>query len=350
MLSSNRRKGATLRTAGTILTAVGLVILAGCNGAEKTEQVGLSLEEGKELLSVDFQEGRTLRYRFVSSRDISIDWSSMAAGSKRTERGENNVDRLSESLEMVVAYTPVKVEPYGLTVIEATCKSVKVTRSQSGDRKASKDAVESLRGKSFTFTVRPNGKIEDHSQLDELIKEIGKEAFREHSRQGRVKEPDMIGDVVASQWFLWDSISSIERPFEGVSVGESWKSKLSVPTPMVMREARDVTYTLGEIRQTGKGRIAVIRSSYLPSESVPSGWPVPYTGRFHRSGPFGLLGYYQMLDLQGEGEELFNIDAGRIEEYSQRYRLEVSSSLIFRLPGVNPKITVEQQLRMLLMD
>jgi len=306
-----------LRTALTILTAMCLVIVAGCNGTVGTAEIRVSLEEGKELFTVDFQEGRTLRYRFVSSRDITIDWGSKNAGSKRATRGGNHVDRFSESMEMAVAYTPVKVDPYGLTTIKATCKSVRVTRGPSTGRKASKDAVESLRGKSFTFTVHSNGKIEDYSQLDELIKEIGKKVFRERSRRGRVKEPDMVGDFVASQWFLWDSISSIAKPFEGVSVGESWKSKLSVPTPMVMREARDVTYTLGEIRQTGRGRIAVIRSSYLPAESVPSGWPVPYMGSFHVGGSFGLLGYYKMLDLQGQGEELFNIDTGRIEEYSQ---------------------------------
>ena len=160
-----------------------------------------------------------------------------------------------------MAYKPIKVDSYGLTTIEATCKSVKVSRSK-GSRK---DAVQSLAGRTFTVTVGPTGGIEDYSQLDSLLKEIGEKAFRPESDRGRIKEPDMIGDFVASQWFLWDSISSIERPAEGVEIGRSWNSQLSVPAPMVMRKARDVTYTLDEIRPGGGLSHGQIRHELLVS-------------------------------------------------------------------------------------
>ncbi len=323
-----------------ILTALVLSVLAGCKPTAGEEEL---LGEPGELLTVDFQAGRTLRYKFVSSREITIDWDTTA---KESRSGRSASDKSSESLEIIMAYTPVEIDPYGLTKVKATCESVKVARSKGPGR----DAVDSLAGKTFTLAVGPTGKIEDYSQLDELIKEIGKKAFRANTDQGRIKEPDMIGDVVATQWFLWDAVSSIKKPSQGLTVGQSWKSQLSVPTPMVMRKARDVTYRLDEIRPGEKGRLAVISSSYRIADSAPREWPIPYSGRFQVAGAYGFYRNYQVLDLQGRGRELFNVDTGRTEQYNQQYQLQLSASLLMPLAGVNPKITIKQNLTMNLLD
>ena len=320
-----------LKAALTVLTFAFLSVLTGCEAG------------GRRLLTVDFQPGQTLRYKFMSSRDIEVDWSFAQDDAKKAK---SKVDKSHESMEMVVAYTPVEVGRYGLTTIKATCESVKVRRKQ---RRSTKDAVESLSGKSFIITVSPTGKIEDYSQLDELIREIGKKAFRTGGREGRIKNPDMIGDFVATQWFLWDVIASIEKPLDGVSVGRSWTSKLSVPTPMVSRLARDVTYTLDEIRQSEKGQLAVIKSSYSLAKSAPKSWPIPYAGRFRMSGTFGFLTRYKYLNLQGGGQELFNIDSGRTEQYNQQYQLNIEASAPFGL-GAGPRIKIKQNLTMQLLD
>ena len=323
-------------------TAV-LAVFAGCNGPAKN---GEPPDKDRQLLTVDFQQGQPLRYKFVSSRDITLRWGRMEGGSRA---GQETIDKFTESMEMVVSYLPIEVDPYGLTTIKATCESVKVKRTAPRSTRFEKDAVESLRGKTFTFTVHPSGKIEDYSNLNDLIKQIGEKAFRTHSQMGRIKEPDMIADFVASQWFLWDSLSSIEKPTKGVAVGQSWNSQLSLPTPMVMREARDVAYTLQEIRPSQDGRLAVISSSYSHAKSVPSSWPVPYTGRFQVARTFGMLSRYQILQLQGTGEELFNIDLGRTERHNQRYEMKVAASLLFPLPGANPELTIDQRLTMQLL-
>lgn len=334
-----------MRIALTIIVAtIGLSSLAGCNGAAEKELIAGE----RVFLTVDFKAAQTLRYRFVSSRDIELDWNPTKSASKQ---GDNKISKSSESMEMVVAYTPIEVDPYGLATIKATCESVKVSRSKrpSGRRPVRKDAVEALAGKTFTLIVGPAGEIEDYSQLDELLREIGKKAFRPKGKRPRVKQPDMIGDVVVTQWFLWDSVSSIKKPAEGLCVGQSWESKLSVPTPMVMRQARNVTYTLDEVRRADGGRLAVIRSSYSPAESAPNSWPIPYSGKFLMSGKFGFLRGYKLLDLQGRGEELFNIDAGRTEQYSQQYRMRIQASLPGPL-GANPQITIRQNLTMQLLE
>ena len=329
-----------MKAIAIIPALVVLSFLAGCRFGPGEE--GPSSKSG-EVLTVDFQEGRTLRYKFVSSREITVDWE---APEKLSRSGRQTSDKSSESMEMVVAYTPTEIEPYGLTTVKATCESVKVSRTKGRHR----DAVESLPGKTFEIAVGPTGKIEDHSQLDGLIKEIGEKAFRAGTDDARVKEPDMISDFVATQWFLWDAVANVQEPSLGVSPGQTWTSQLSVPTPMVMRRARDVTYRLDEIRDSEKGRLAVISSSYKEAESVPRDWPIPYSGRFQMAGPFGFYRNYQLVSLQGQGQELFNIDAGRTEQYNQNYEMQLTASLLLPLAGVSPKITIKQNLTMKLIE
>lgn len=320
-----------MKTAPMIFVVV-VFTLAGCGPMT-------AARKGREFLTVDFQAGRRLRYKFVSSREIIID---LMAAEKVVKSGGSAIDTTTESMEMIVSYTPIEVDPYGLTKVRATCESVRISRSKGPRR----DAVQSLAGSTFTFTVGPTGRMEDISELEELIKEAGEKAFRTGADGSRVKEPDMIGDFIASQWFLWDALASIEEPSKGVAVGEKWTSKLSIPTPMVMRKARDVTYRLAEVRPGDTGRLAMIKSSYQAADSVPSDWPIPYSGRFQVAGAFGFYGNYRVLDLQGEGEELFNIDAGRIEQSEQEYEFRLKASLMIPLTGVNPRITINQTLTM----
>ncbi|MHC4240703.1 MAG: hypothetical protein ACYSUC_13315 [Planctomycetota bacterium] len=94
-----------MKTGLKILMAAALGFLAGCNG---TVDGIKPLGKGKELLTVDFQEGRTLRYRFVSRREITLNWGAVEGGARR---GKDTIDKSSESMDMVVAYTPVKVDP-----------------------------------------------------------------------------------------------------------------------------------------------------------------------------------------------------------------------------------------------
>ncbi|OHB80067.1 MAG: hypothetical protein A2Z25_06490 [Planctomycetes bacterium RBG_16_55_9] len=321
-----------------ILTVVVATALSGCG---PMSEGGRPARKEREFLTVDFQAGRSLRYKFVSSREIMID----LEGQSAAVTGRSVTDKSSELMEIVVSYTPVEVDPYGLTKVKATCESVRITRNKGPNR----DAVKSLSGKTFTLTVGPTGRIEDYSELDELTREIGQKAFRTDSDGSRIKESDMIGDFVATQWFLWDAIASINDPSQGVAVGESWTSKLSVPTPMVMRKARSVTYRLDVVRPSEKGRLAVIKSSYQLADSAPNNWPIPYSGKFQVAGAFGFYGNYRVLDLQGDGEELFNIDAGRIEQYEQEYELRLKASLLIPLAGVDPRITINQKLTMTLL-
>jgi len=325
-----------------ILTAVlSLGILTGCEPKTgKTISTGSS--EAKVLLTVDFKDGQTLRYKFLSGRDIIIDWEPSKTD---IEQQQTTLSKSSESMEMIIAYTPVEINPYGLTTVKATCESVGVRRSDG----TQKDAVKYFAGKTYTFKVGPTGKIEDNSQLNDLVREIGTKAFQPDTGRGKIKEPDMIGDYIASQWFLWDAVSSIENPSEGVDPGQSWQSKLSVPTPMVSREARNVTYKLEEIRESEKGRLAVISGTYSKADSASQSWPIPYTGRFQMRGKFGFLGNYKLLDLQGSGEEVFNIDLGRTEKYNQQYQARLQATIPLGI-GESPVITIKQNLSMDLLE
>jgi hypothetical protein len=304
-----------------------LAAVAGCAGPEQGPRPSKSKGQ---VLTVDFQQDQVLRYRFVSSRKTIMNWT--GGSEDRGKAGGDSPVEVSERVEMIVAYEPVKVDPFGLTTIKAKVES------------------KSLSGKSFVFTIGPNGKIADNSQLEAVIKQAGEKAFRPHSRHGRIKEPDMIGDFMASQWFLWDSVSSIENPADGVSPGQSWKSQLSLPLPVVMREARDVEYTLSEIRESETGRVAVIGGTFSHAESITANWPNPYPpGSFQVSETFGLLRRFEVIDFQGKGEELFNIDKGLVEQYNHSHRMKIAAALMLPLPGANPQLTINQKLSMKLL-
>lgn len=316
--------------------AVGLMLVlalsTGCRSAGPDARQGKGRD--RVFLTVDFERGRTLRYRFVSNREMLLDWDPDAGQ-------EDRIERRFERLEMVTAYTPVTVDPYGVSTIRAVCESVVVDRS---GRNYGADAAETAAGKTFSFTIDARGRMVDHSELDALVQEMGAKAFRLGPSGGRIKSPDMIGDFIAGQYFLWDAVSSVGRPADGVALGQSWRSRLSMPLPMVLRKARDVAYELGDIRQDEATRLAVIDSTYTSADAAPTDWPIPYSGRFQVSGTFGFLGSYQMLALEGAGQQSFDLDAGRVLADRQKYTVQMKASLPPMGIRANPHITIEQTL------
>ncbi len=316
--------------------------LAGCRTSrdpgEQTAQVkGPTANKGRVFLTIDFEPGRTLRYRFVSRRQITLDWDPAATSTKE------RVQEHTEHMEMVVAYTPVEVDPYGVSTIRAAVESIQAVRTGGPARRATgTDAVVTAQGSSYTIRVDPRGRIVDANELRALIGEMGQKAFRGSSSGGRTKNPDMIGDFVAGSWFLWDPVATIPLPAEGLIIGQTWASQLPVPAPMVMRQARDVTYRFNGFRSGPRGAAAVIESTYAPADSAPADWPVPYSGRFRMSGTFGFLGPYEVLDLTGAGEDLFNIKAGRLEQRLQRYTIEMKASLPPMGVPAHPHLKIEQ--------
>ncbi len=299
----------------------------------------------KRCLPIERVAGdEVVRYDYASEREIEIDW---GADKKSTRKSKPKVDKSVESLSIRVAFRPVEINELEFTTIEASIEDVKTKKT--GKRVSYKEATAGLKDKKYQFKLGPTGRIEERRELDGFVREIADGAFRPKSSQGRVKEPDLIEDFIVFQYFLWDSISSIEKPAEGVVVGQSWESKLPVPNSMVLRKAMDVTYTLAEIRQTDNGRVAVIKSSYRVSSdaSYPRSWPKPYVGRFQMSGTFGffrmLLKGFEIVELDGEGETLFNLDTGRIERSRQEYRAVIKGRSRAKM-GIDPRITINQKL------
>jgi hypothetical protein len=114
---------------------------------------------------------------------------------------------------------------------------------------------------------------------------------------------------------------------------------------MALFRSRNVAYTLKEIRTTEQGRLAVIDSIYSFGGRYEQGWPIPYSGRFQVRGRFGFITGYKVLELSGQGREIFNIDTGQSEGYNQDYTMKVQGSLP-RPMNVTPLITVKQKLKM----
>jgi hypothetical protein len=325
-MQKQRSFGITLVVCGILLSITGCV-----EPAQKSKRV---------FLNVDFKQGQTLRYMFNSERTIITDWAPGKQDGKSKKKS-------TESVNMVVAYEPVEVDPYGLTKIKATFESVRARKV--GGRGPQNDAVETLKGKSYSFTVGPDGRIHERDELVKVLTVASKAAFRQG---GATKDPDLLDDVLVTQWYLWDSLSSIKKPTEGLKVGQTWKSHILIPTSMVLRIDRDVTYQLAEVRQTEQGQFAVIKSTYMMSEAKSEA-PLPYEGSFRLSGTFGffraMFKGLSITSLEGGGEELFNIDAGRIDSSEQNYKFTLKPNAA-PLPGASPIIYIDQKIIMKLID
>lgn len=331
-----------------VCTAAGVIFLAGCGTSQMPGPPALGPD--RHLFSVDFQQDKTLRYKFVSKRQILIDFGARAGAGKQ---GKGHVQKMTEQMELVMAYRPVEVDTFGPATIEATCESAKTLRTSLSGKKAGKDAVKTAAGKSFRFKVTPSGIMQERSQLVESIKQLGEAAFGGDRNKGR-KDPDMILDFIATQWFLWDSVSSIKRPAEGVAVGESWKSKLSVPLPIPMLVGRDTVYQLEEVKDTEAGRAAIIKSSFTLADRADSAWPMPYGGRFQMRGTFGFYRGYKLLSLSGQGTQLFNLDAGMIESDRQKYEIRMNVAMPWAggksgIGQLKPNMTINQEITMQLL-
>lgn len=341
MLGSSRAKGSSVRFTNYTVLACSALLMLGC------AHVPLDSGPPSYRLQLRFSEDTVQTYRFVHHRDVEIQWEP----DKGEEASKNSTHRMTETLDMVMAYRPLQAAGQ-YTELEVTCQSVSVKRTQlTGGTRALKDAVEHLQGRAFTISVDPQGRLTDTQVLDTLLKDLGKRAFRNDAKMGRIKNPEMISDVVATQWFLWHALASMDP--NGVTPGQSWQSQLSLPTPMVMRKARDVTYTLAQVTDTDQGHVAEIHSDFsLSQNKAPSTWPIPYAGSFRASGPFGFLRGYRNLKLEGTGQERFNLDQGRSLGYDHQYRLEMDASmpLFGAMGGTSPKIVIQQTLKMETVD
>ncbi|TFG50833.1 MAG: hypothetical protein E4H40_00445 [Candidatus Brocadiia bacterium] len=328
-----------MRTGITILTIAVVGILSGCNGAANKDKV---------YMAVKFNESEPLKYSFEASREVDLNWDPSkkpAAGGKAKAS-----TKFIEKMTMTVTYTPVEIDPYGLTVIEAKCGKVKIEKSQTN---LPLDAADKFSDKTFRLSIGPTGKPVDYVSLNQLVWSVAEKSFRNDPTEGRVKDPEMTGDFIATQWFLWDSVASVKDPLQGVKPQDTWSSVLSVPLPMLGLKARNATYTLKEIQQGPAGQVAVISSEYSPGENSACYWPLPYSGSFMVSGTFGFMlkfiTNYDLVELAGQGEERFNIDLGRSEGYEQAYTAKLRAETAGPF-GAKPEINIVQKFSMKLLD
>jgi hypothetical protein len=317
-----------------ITVVVSVCLLVGAAGCRKA----LFLPEVVSVVpAVQFTQGETLRYLFKSHRSIQVQWDAKALA----DGDQNAAHTMTETLTLRMAFKPIEVTDQK-TVLQATCKSAVVRRSSlTGKRPVGRDVVERMAGQSFTLVLDARGRVTDANELDALLKELGSHAFRQSGGQ-RIKDPEMINDVAASQWFLWDAVTSIDP--NGVKPGDTWQSRLSVPTPMVLRKARDVTYTLADVNDT----VATIdMACTLSPDKAPRSWPIPYAGTFQASGTFGFLRGFKVLSLEGQGSEQFDLALGRSLGYEQTYHMELQGMIPFSM-RVMPRVLIDQTLSMTL--
>ena len=303
--------------------------------------VGCQQEQlGGNWLLLNFEKNEPITYQLTSSRQVTIDLTSGSSGKK------SKPQTTSETLDLVITYTPTDVDPFGLTTIVAECKTAKVVRSSMSGRKNAADAMEQLAGKTFTLQLSPTGEIADDTDLRRITTELGEKAFAQSKNDTqRIKNPDMISDFIVMQWHLWDSTSTVEEPLDGMKPGKTWQVKQWIPWPIPVASlpSRLTTYTLDSfVTEENQPRKAVIKSTYAISESKKQDFPFPYEGRFQMRGLMGFLRNYKFLSLDGGGTQVFNMDKGLIESDEQHYTMKVNAAFMLPLGDSLPVLDVDQ--------
>lgn len=293
----------------------------------------------KELLVVNFEQNQPLRYRMISQRETKID----LAGGSTTQKSQPQT--MTERLELVMVYTPVEVDPFGLTTLKVTCESATVTRTSFSGKQAGADAIESLPEMPFTLQLTPTGQINDMTEFKKVVRQLGDKSFADvRQSAGRVKNPDMISDFIAMQWCVWDSIASVDEPTQGLTIGKSWKTRqlLPWPSPVPNPPTRITTFKLDTITEDNLQRKAHITSTYELTDDFLMDIPLPYEGSFQMRGLFGFLRRYTFESIEGNGTQVFNIDTGVLEKDDQHYTMQVGADFIFPLGDSKPSLQVDQ--------
>ena len=315
-----------------LVILVCVLSLTGCQGP---------LEPDNWLL-ISFEKDVPVTYRMVSERTTEID---LTTGDPRKK---SRPQTTLEKLELVMVYTPVEVDPFGLTVLNATCQSAKVTRSDFSGKRTASDAIESLAGKSFVLQLTPTGKIADSSDLERIASELGQQSFSKGKTNARIKDPDMINDFLAMQQYLWGAGSAISNQLD-LSIGDTWQAKQPIPWPVPMYPppARTTTYTLNDITTAeDQSRRADLTSTYTLSEEPLEEYIRPYeSGKFQMRGLFGFLRNFQFKHIEGTGTQVFNLGNGLVESDQQQYRMDVTASFMLPLGDSLPVLTVHQKTR-----
>jgi len=314
------------------------LIIAGCvlcfTGCQNPEK-----SPGDSWLLVSFEKDVPITYQMVSERKTEIDLTT--GNAKKKSRPQT----ITEKLELVMVYTPIEVDPFGLSTLKVECKSAKVTRSGFSGKQTASDAMEKLTGNSFTLKLTPTGQIADISDLERIAAELGEASFSGSKRGNRVKNPDMISDFLAMQQYLWAAGSTISNQLD-LKEGDTWQSQQSLPWPIPIYPppARVAIYTLDSIlAEESKPRQATITSTYAISETPIEEYIRPYKeGKFQMRGLFGFLRNFQFKHIEGAGTQVFNMDDGLVESDRQQYLLHVTARFMLPLGNSLPVLSVDQ--------
>ena len=313
---------------------------------------GCSTPSGDIFLNVDFPDNQTLTYKFTTHREVNLSLDGSGSGGKE--------QKTTEGLEMVIAYTPIETDIYGNITVEAVCESIKINRQTLTSRPGTgSDPVANVKGESWRFTVNSFGEIKDYSGMEAVVKSLGDKAITESGKR-RIKDPDLIWDFVATQWFMWDALSSNKNLYSGVAPGQSWSSALLLPFGVRIPAERSVEYSVDDDYVEGSS-IVSINSRYdfrgyenidgkLTFRSILKNMPQPYEGSFQTRGMFGFLRDYKAERLSGEGLARYDIERGVLLSDSQRYEVDMTAAFMFPLGDTSPVLNVVQTIDIELID
>lgn len=327
-----------------ILSACALIIpYCGCEPAR----------DQSALLLLDATQNQTVSYHMVSERSVTVDFDPSGKASKGRKSKPQD---MTEKLDINATFAFKGTDENGYIILDITYDSVNATRTTlSGRSKGANDPVEKARGKTVRFKLTPGGRIVDDSDFRKLLTDLGDSAFSGTRGGNRIKDPDMIMDLTALQWFMWDALASLDQTIAKAKTGKTWDSLLPVPMQVPLNAGRDTTYKLTEITvdQQGSPANAIISSTYELKKKRPD-MPMPYTGGYQMRGLFGFLRGYKAISLDGQGTQVIDLQRGLITKIDQQYQAGLEAAMLFPLGAGDaepePNMIINQKLSISLME
>ena len=283
--------------AASVLTCV-LLLLAGCAQTA--------------ILALKFTPEDLTTYKVTIEAEQSSTWGGGSTNKPKGFIGGHTGNRI----EMTFTRRIQSVSDEGAAIAEITIKGLKylvkvrdniILDFDSSREKDQNNALAKLIGQSYTIEIKPSG------QVSKVIDVSSARAAIEDSAPGNKRVARLLAvEVIKGQHSIL-ALPAVEK--NQLRPGQTWSNIKTFSFGVMGSKSYERIYELKEIKDTNKGRLAVVDMSVIPSsEKAKELYKEQVTS------PFSKI-FDNPVEIYTGGLRL-NLNTGKIEKYSEDFRSE----------------------------
>jgi len=283
--------------AASVLTCV-LLLSAGCTQTA--------------ILALKFTPEDMTTYKVTIEAEQSSTWQGPSTSKPKGFIG----GRTGNRIEMTFTQRIQSVSDEGIAIAEITIKGLKyfvkvrdnIILDFDGSReKDQNNALAKLIGQSYTIEIEPSG------QISKVIDVSSARAAIEDSASGNKRAARLLAAEVIKGQHSIPVLPEVEK--NQLRPGQTWSNIKTFSFGVMGSKSYERIYELKEIKNTNKGRLAVVDMSVIPSsEKAKELYKEQVTS------PFSKI-FDNPVEIYTGGLRL-NLNTGKIEKYSEDFRSE----------------------------